>query len=399
MAVSSPIAAALFLFAAATDPVDTPDYAGDARALDQMILDYYAYPEHLPEGRLPDSAKLAEERAAVHDHRSLLAYAERRIASLADHHAITGASFADSWAVVPTYGDLWISPDGSHYRVEAVRPGSPAAKAGIAVGDRLIAVDGVPVDRAIASYWEAMGLSADGGVRAGYAARMLVAGRRDRDRDLSFARGGREWRVKLTSLYALPAEDHASPVSVTREANGAYAIRYHNSLGDNAAIAAFDAALATVPADAPVVIDLRDTPSGGNTTVARGAMGWFVNQPTAYQIHNLPSEKRETGIERQWVEQVLPRVQAVRPKPVAVRVGRWTGSMGEGMAIGFAAMGVPVCGDRMAGLLGAIYDFPLPSSGMVVKFPAERLYSVNGQPREEFQPIPAGKCPVPFPGE
>ena len=40
----------------------------------------------------------------------------------------------------------------------------------------------------------------------------------------------------------------------------------------------------------------------------------------------------------------------------------------------------------MAGLLGAIYDYKLEQSGMVIKFPVERLFHVNGTPREDFEP-------------
>lgn len=40
----------------------------------------------------------------------------------------------------------------------------------------------------------------------------------------------------------------------------------------------------------------------------------------------------------------------------------------------------------MAGLLGAAYDERLPNSDLVVKLPAERLYSVSGLPREDFDP-------------
>jgi len=60
--------------------------------------------------------------------------------------------------------------------------------------------------------------------------------------------------------------------------------------------------------------------------------------------------------------------------------------MGEGIAIGFAALGARVEGTRMAQLKGAVYDFSLPTSGLVVKLPAERLYSVKGLPRENFVP-------------
>jgi len=45
--------------------------------------------------------------------------------------------------------------------------------------------------------------------------------------------------------------------------------------------------------------------------------------------------------------------------------------MGEGIAIGFAALGARVEGTRMAQLKGAVYDFSLPTSGLVVKLPAE----------------------------
>jgi carboxyl-terminal processing protease len=137
-----------------------------------------------------------------------------------------------------------------------------------------------------------------------------------------------------------------------------------------------------------VILDLTGTPSGGNTTVARAVLGWFVGKPTFYQVHNLPAEERKTGIARQWVEQVLPRAGKRHRGPVTVRVGRWTGSMGEGLAIGFAAIGARVEGERMAGLLGAIYDYRLEHSGKVIKFPTERLSAVDGTPREKFVPEP-----------
>lgn len=135
-----------------------------------------------------------------------------------------------------------------------------------------------------------------------------------------------------------------------------------------------------------IEIDLTDTPSGGNTDVARAIMGWFVKRPTAYQVHNLPREARRNGIGRQWVEQVLPRAGKFHAGPVTVSVGRWTGSMGEGLAIGFDAIGARVVGGRMAGLLGAIYDYRLETSGLVIKLPTERLTAVDGTPREEFVP-------------
>lgn len=364
------------------------DYAGDAKALDRIIVENYAYQDHWPGAALPDSAALARERSGVRDRDSLLHYAEDRIASLADHHAITGSSFKDSWAVIPTYADLWVERRGVDYVIDAVRPGSPAAAAGIAAGDRLTEVGGVPVKTAVASFWDGFGLPVTT-ERADYAARVLAAGRRSRPRDLTIMHDGVGRRLTLPNLYGPQAD--RPPLSVLRESGGRTAIRFNNSLGDQATIAAFDAAMSKLPAKARVVIDLTETPSGGNTSVARAIMGWFVDRPRSYQIHQLPAEERETGIRRQWIEQVLPRAGKWHPTMPAIRVGRWTGSMGEGLAIGFAALGARVEGTRMAQLKGAVYDFRLPSSGLVVKLPAERLYTVSGLPRENYVPAFAGR--------
>ncbi|HEX6409376.1 MAG TPA: S41 family peptidase, partial [Sphingomicrobium sp.] len=176
------------------------------------------------------------------------------------------------------------------------------------------------------------------------------------------------------------------PVLTGNEVGRDFVIRIHDSLGNSATIAAFDRVMERAKPGQRVIIDLTDTPGGGNTTVARAMLGWFVAKPTFYQMHRLPVEERETGIARQWVEQVLPRPGKRHRGPVTVRVGRWTGSMGEGLAIGFNAIGARVEGSRMAGLLGAIYDHRLERSGQVIKIPTERLYAVDGTPREQFVP-------------
>ena len=142
-----------------------------------------------------------------------------------------------------------------------------------------------------------------------------------------------------------------------------------------------------------IVIDLTDTPSGGNTTIARAILGWFVDKPTFYQIHSLPAEERQSGIARQWVEQVLPRAGKHHRGPVTVRVGRWTGSMGEGLAIGFDAIGARVEGSPMAGCSARSTTTSSTKVGKMIKFPTERLFDVNGTPREKFVPANPGGRP------
>lgn len=375
--------------AAAQTPQPEPEpeaYRADALSIEALVNAQYAYLDRFPGEAMPMSPLLRAEAEAVSDRRSLLRYAEHAVTALADHHAITGGSFADSWGLVPSYSDLWIEPEDDLWRITAVREGSPADDAGVRPGDALVAVGGAPTSQAVAAFWADLGLepTAD---RAGYAARVLAAGRRDRPRDLTIRDPARvERRLTLPNLYAAgPGE---RPPVTAREADGVLIIRFNDSLGDSDTVAAFDAAMAGARSGQPVVLDLTDTASGGNTVVARAIMGWFVDAPTPYQIHNLPAEERETGVPRQWVEQVLPRPGKRHHGPVAVRVGRWTGSMGEGLAVGLDALGAEVTGGPMAGLLGAIYDHRLPNSGMVIKLPTERLYAVDGTPREAFRPRP-----------
>jgi predicted metalloprotease with PDZ domain len=97
----------------------------------------YAYVDRFNSGTVPIPEKLRREADLVTDKRSLLRYAERVLLTLADHHAITGSSLSDSWAVVPSYADLWLVTDEGGYIVDAVRSGSPAQEAGIRAGDRL----------------------------------------------------------------------------------------------------------------------------------------------------------------------------------------------------------------------------------------------------------------------
>jgi C-terminal processing protease CtpA/Prc len=365
---------------------NTPYYPAMASALDANIEQQYAYLDKLPGGTLPQSATLNMQRKAVNDEDSLLRYAENRIISLADHHAITCSSFKDSWAVVPTYADLWVVSRNGQYIIDAVREGSPAALADIQPGNVLLAVDRVKTASAIQDFWLDLGLAVSQS-RADFAARVLAAGRRDRPRQLSISDGtGKVRHLTLPSLYSIPSEQ---PPPVTTSASKARTvIRFNNSLGDDATITAFDEAMQRIPHKHEIVLDLRDTPSGGNTTVARAVMGWFTNKPHGYQVHNRPVEERETGIARQWIEQVLPRSGKHRQRLPTIWVGRWTGSMGEGLAIGFASMRADIRGGPMAELNGSVEDLKIGDTDMCVTLPTERLMTITYTPREQFLPRP-----------
>lgn len=125
-------------------------------------------------------------------------------------------------------------------------------------------------------------------------------------------------------------------------------------------------------------------------------MGHFVQTEKPYQVHVVPSEQRRYGVPRKFVEYVLPLAPYYGGK-VIVLGGHWTGSMGEGLLVGFHALGVPTAGSALADLLGGLFNERLALSDAKVDLGEEQLLQVNGQPREDFVPdraYAAGDGPV-----
>lgn len=324
--------------------------------------------------------------ARVRSRSDFIGLLERVLDELYDPHAQLTVNTAASPRLVPSGADLWADWRGEQAVITDVRAASDAERAAIRPGSIVIEINGVPIAEAVSrrlgrSYPHSVAAARDWALRA------VLAGTHNTARRLLLRHGKTDRHVEL------PARDQfstaaATPVTVSRLESGVAHIRFNDSLGDRATVSAFDQALLALR-DAPgLLIDLRNTPSGGNTSVARGILGRFVEREMPYQKHVLPSEEHETGIRRSWLELVSPRGAFIFQHPVAVLVGHWTGSMGEGLAIGFDGTGRgTVIGTPMAGLPGATYHITLPNTGIGLNVPAERLYHVNGTPREAFRPV------------
>jgi carboxyl-terminal processing protease len=267
-----------------------------------------------------------------------------------------------------------------------VRAGSAAERAGVRVGDELVDIDGVAVAKAVAPLEPRYLLRADPLARD-WALNVVVAGRHvQKTRRLALASSSGR---KILEYDADDTGDQPGLLESRRIGNVGY-VRIHNSLGDNELVTAFDKAIGDLAGVTGLILDLRDTPSGGTSSVARGMMGHLVATPSPYQRHEYVAEGRETGVPRVWVEYVTPRPPRL-DAPLVVLVGAWTGSMGEGIAIGLnGARGAPVLGQRMAHLLGALGETRLANFGFAVRVPNEKLFHVNGTAREDFVPQAVG---------
>ncbi len=368
-----------------TPPSTGNVWQDDAQLLKLSIAHHYAYDERLDGNKFILTDKLQAEADKVNSQPTLLKFAERALMLLYDHHAFTGGSFNDSWALVPSYSDMWIEKIEDQYTVTSIRDGYPAQKANINRGDQLVMIGDQTINKAVAEFWLDLGVTKYNNKQASFAARILAAGRRNVERSLSTRGNNGTITHKLPNLYQFKT---SKPIIETNLKDENFSIIINDALGNNDLIPAFDKAMSQAKPNHNITIDLRNTPSGGNTVIARAIMGWFVNKPTPYQIHILPSEKKVTGIERRWSEFVMPREGKYHGGEITVLVGRWTGSMGEGIAVGLDHIGADVQGDKMAGLLGAIYDLNLPHSNFLFKIPSERLLAVDGTAREDFNPSP-----------
>lgn len=164
-------------------------------------------------------------------------------------------------------------------------------------------------------------------------------------------------------------------------------IRINNSLGNNDLITAFDEALRKLMHTQGLIIDLRNTVDGGNSYVARGIMGRFIDEPAAYQKH-LTEEQYggNPSVERNWVEWVSPRGEQYK-KPIVLLVGRWTGSMGEGLAIGLEGMKrAELVGTEMERLAGEMNGFSFKNQNYGYRLSTAKLFHVNGTAREKYIP-------------
>ena len=370
-------------------PVTTPSFAQetgaqetpalqDVDALCSLVTEHYVYydarksvwEETCRRSRLRATQKHAQT-ATGH-----LALLEQMLDQLWDNHISLNPNSAVSPRLVPSGSDYWIEFDDGKAIVTAVRRGSGAAIAGLQIGDEIISMNSVPV-LAAATGRMRYGRNSVSADRLNWALNAQAAGYRGAPRNVSVRRGDETLDLDLGEPEPTQPE---SLVSSTFLSGNTGDIRIEDSLGDSDTIAAFEAALEELREADGWIIDLRNTPGGGNTSVAEPIMGRFIRGVKKYQVAG-----------PRWDGEHIRRVASRGPwrarGRVAVLVGRWTGSMGEGMAIGFDGLKRGrVYGSEMARLAGGVESFPLPGSGYSVRFPTYNLMHVDGTERHDWRP-------------
>ncbi|WP_290842332.1 S41 family peptidase [Flavobacterium sp.] len=305
---------------------------------------------------------------------------ENMLSEFHNGHVSLNTNLSSSNRIVPTGSDIWIEKSGVDFIIKDLRKGSSAEKSGLKIGMKVAKFNDLEVAPQVQHFLPKAETSIDSDATQ-YAISMLFAGTHDKPRKISVLENG---SVKDYFPDSFKRDETISLLeSKLVKPNVGY-IKINNSLGNNALIAAFDSALDELAYTKFLILDLTETPGGGNTTVARAIMGRFTTDKKPYQQHEF--DEKEFDTKRSWIEYVTPRKSRYQGK-VYILVSHWTGSMGEGLAIGFDAMkAAEIIGTQMAGLIGAISNFRLSETNIGYQIPTERLYHVNGTPREDFKP-------------
>jgi carboxyl-terminal processing protease len=371
----------LLAAAAAAAPQARPQLTADQRVADfdqmwELVRDRYAYLAAKATDWDAVREQYRRRAAEAGDNRAFIAVLERALDELYDPHTHLGTNLGTSWRLPPH--DLWVEWHDGAAVVEEVRRGSAAERAGLRAGMRIVEVNGVAVEQAVAERRPSALRGPDPEAEA-WALASVAAGRRGRPRELIVLDGPVQRTVAIDDSQGAAEEPAVS--SRTLAGNVGY-IRIA-SFGDEASVEAFDRALEALRSTRALVVDVRDNP-GGDTAVAKPIMGRLVGRTMQYAWMN---RRKGAGLGDRWAEYVEARGPWTYRAPVVVLVNHFSESMAEGFAMGLDGMRrATVVGTRMGGLGAGIARETLEHSGIGVQISAEPVYHVGGAPRTDFVP-------------
>lgn len=156
-------------------------------------------------------------------------------------------------------------------------------------------------------------------------------------------------------------------------------IRLNNSLDNTSIRFAINNALNEMKNVDGIIIDIRNSVDGGNTKAAYPIIEHFIKKPIPFQKYQSLNGKQETD-----------KLNPTKPfidKPMILVVGRWTGSVGEGLASGVQSnkIGI-VLGTEMHKLAGAMCDYKFKHSSYGYQIPCIDVQQLNGKSRTAIVP-------------
>jgi carboxyl-terminal processing protease len=308
---------------------------------------------------------------------AFVAALEGALASLDDAHVSLSEGTPDSPRRIPAETDIWARWKDGRAVVEAVRTYSDADVAGLEPGDVVTRVEGIDVDEAVRRR-AGPDASAE---RRDRALRAILAGPRFGTLRLE-VRDGKAAR-ELAIARANPRGEASPPLLARRmgESRDIGYLRVRNAGADPDLLRDLDAAITMLRGTRGLIFDLRESTGPASRAQTAAILARFAPAGTPWQMREPRRGPRATDL--------VPAGHRSPPYagPVVVLVDRWTEGEAEALAAGLhEAAHARIAGTPAAGLRGELHAVTLPHSGIVVRYPEQRAFLLDGRAREALRP-------------
>jgi len=350
--------------------------AADFDAMWSAIDQDYAYFDEASRARWHALREHGRQQAARSSSDEALAESlERAIAGLRDDHVTIAGISRPAARRIPYDLDIWPRWRGGVATIEAVRTFGDADVAGLHAGQSITRIQDVPVEAIVR---EKLGRSPGNVADIEWALRHAIAGPRVGIQKLEVREADRVAVVPVERTKPAPT---TAPAFLARrmgmsERDIGY-IRVRMGAGEDLA-RQFAGAFVHLGPTRALIMDLRESAGPGDRQTTLAILSRFAKTPSPWQVRQPRNAAKVTDVVEPAGTPYIGRV--------AVLVDRWTAGEAEALAAGLVAVArAQIVGTPMSGLRGEVRSLALPG-GLVLRYPAERTFTVAGEPREAIAP-------------
>ena len=192
-------------------------------------------------------------------------------------HVSLNTNLRNSNYVMPSGTDIWAEKEGNKFIIESIREGSIAAQIGLKPNMEIVKFNDVEISKGLQHYLPKSFKKYDAKVY-NHILNLYLGGTRNSPRKITVLEKGKT-RDFVIDKKKYKAKYYNESLVTSRRLKGNIGyIKFNNSLGSLNTVKEFDKALDNLLDTKGMILDLRETASGGNNTVIKGVMGRFITE-------------------------------------------------------------------------------------------------------------------------
>ncbi|MEZ5471277.1 MAG: S41 family peptidase [Marinicella sp.] len=263
-----------------------------------------------------ESTYLEQAKQAQNDHEILKVF-ENLMLEFTDNHMILNTNDSESYRL---FSPVKVIKQGNGFMVDDIWKSKLSVTTPVQIGDQFIDLNGQTSQQIIDDF-PTQCVDKNRVETQQWMINKALAGVYSKPRLLRLKNPKKVYAVNLDTLIYKTSDNL---LDFTVQDNLAI-ITINDSLGNTNLIKEFDETLNQLSTTDGLILDLRNTISGGDSYMARAIMGRLVDKIQAYQKHQyLEKQEGAVGVNRIWVEYVEPRGSHY-DKPLVVLSNYWTG--------------------------------------------------------------------------